>query len=1669
MRRTALTLTAIFLAPLGCGTPVMEDSRNEGPTSHPVASHAGQRDRDALRKQASADVACATDTECVYGSRCDTAVGKCVWDCLASTECGAGHVCNTRGECVPGERVEVPDFRPTVLSGTVRCSVSADCPLNSFCEQSTRTCRQGCTSDAQCSGARCNAYGVCVTSAGAPARAHWVTITPPAFTVQRQRDTANLRARTQPVTIRATSSAPTNAALRLRIAVASRDGRNDGAALVSCDPTGRDAGTQSFATACDLEPQWVAVTGGQVAESTVFVRLRDDFVDSAGSWELRVSGDGVYADAGGTSVFTLPAAVASESGPLEGEYLGTVTLARDGLQTEVPVVAAITPEAVVLYDETRTLSPQGRIYLRRNGGNYREDWVSARSEPAPLQTSVSGGLPVTIVSGGTPQRTAGFVRGTFTFLVGETAVGWRYELSRRGDLAAEACTSARTCGPGRTCNASSSRCDWQTDAPANVATFSGFEHARLARWHRYTSRVVDAIQPLVHSRDNLFQNDFSFQRDTIGIDKLGGLSARQICERDFLSFANARFGTSQRCVNLDYGCVNPGGHCSPRSQDVTTGRALCDQVYKLFNTADRDWIDCSALEPIRTTFVPCTHSNSLYDEFSLPGMPARPGRCRQLHAKTEKTRNISIPYSSYLATCKQSARYFLTPSFNGQERDDVYLCPMDRDVILDNPNPVHAERIACYKPPTRANEVEDARLLDTGRFGNTLAPTSGELRCTNGVVPSPIPIFTMRDTMPANSTGDTGYDLAEKCMRELATDPPSTAEPNVRAHLVNAFQGSNPPACVAWGKLAMTLDYSATRFPRYYQDTLKQWLSAHTYLAQTARTRWNEATVRALGSDPRDSAFRQSAEASPSEFEKSLDVMERGWALLFDRNVVAALNTMPASALADPEFRREYTNASLPGASIQGVGLPAVIYETFADHLRALEMLLDHQGVEDFAWCGSGSNPQRRENLKARVGATIRLSITAEWVADGITARARQHTPALTWQERLGRARSEFGALRQRVITKANDLFECRNPLAREEGDVPLYFGNSADPSFASSDRLYESAKEAVADAAGMLNEARTAWVSARDTRIRQAVDDFDQERRLSDIASRYAGDISTLCGGMANLSPRDVLRRFDGSAPNALQPETCHIDLTRPGCRSASVDSSCYRGENGVAASNIDAAQRALQAALVQYNVALEQHDLQMEKCIDLEDTLRQNQTLRSVHQQKMNELRSVKTSMDVAATAASAIKDCSSIIDQVFSAGVNCGATLTEAGFRMVSLAYGASMDRAQAAHEVTMQMRDDDLRVRQCYFEAQHSYLGLRNLVEEYGKATQALSSSYIALRNGQEKVRQRLNEGKAEFAREQERRAPSVAFHYWYSEKADQFAARLDRAKKFAYRAVQAFEYDYQESLPVKYDVVVARHPEQLTRVLALLAPLRDQKSINGRKPRVGSYVLSLRDDILGLSLRSDGDDEDDAYLINRRLAERIYAPEAAIFNANGVYGGQAVRFSLTPEVLNASQASASLAQCAERSWTIGATVVGDNFGYGGRVPLTILKSNTFSSQWCTGLRPPSASRMQVGRVRPWGDLFDVRSERARVQSDGTSFVPAVLLDTPLNQPVEQLRQPPRPGNDVLQGSTVEFAGRGLYGEYVVVFPPELLSRLRVGSIEDVFLRFDVLSVADAEYR
>jgi hypothetical protein len=251
-----------------------------------------------------------------------------------------------------------------------------------------------------------------------------------------------------------------------------------------------------------------------------------------------------------------------------------------------------------------------------------------------------------------------------------------------------------------------------------------------------------------------------------------------------------------------------------------------------------------------------------------------------------------------------------------------------------------------------------------------------------------------------------------------------------------------------------------------------------------------------------------------------------------------------------------------------------------------------------------------------------------------------------------------------------------------------------------------------------------------------------------------------------------------------------------------------------------------------------------------------------------------------------------------------------------------------------------------------------------------------------------------------------------------------------------------------------------------------------RAINRRRPEEQAIVLSLRDDILGVPDSSNAPEGERRQTPAQRFAESLWDKRYALYDRGGEWVGQGVPFNLRDFGILKNR-------CAERIWRLTGTIQGD--GLSNRepgAPIMILKRNTFASQWCSNLG--NGEKYQWSRIQPSRHLFrefDVGGQLGETEQFSVASI-YPFFNVRRNEFYRQMYQ---------EGASEELAGRGLYGDYILMFPREMLlgetfqitnqpgepgeivscsssdvnpnacAPFPLGKVEDVLLRFDYLSV------
>jgi hypothetical protein len=323
---------------------------------------------------------------------------------------------------------------------------------------------------------------------------------------------------------------------------------------------------------------------------------------------------------------------------------------------------------------------------------------------------------------------------------------------------------------------------------------------------------------------------------------------------------------------------------------------------------------------------------------------------------------------------------------------------------------------------------------------------------------------------------------------------------------------------------------------------------------------------------------------------------------------------------------------------------------------------------------------------------------------------------------------------------------------------------------------------------------------------------------------------------------------------------------------------------------------------------------------------------------------------------------------------------------------------------------------------------------------------IKTQVVSLRNMADQNHLALQEGLSALERDAKRPIGSLGHHYWLDEKVERFKKQLEWSRRLTLLSLNAIEYEFQQSLPYRADIAVAVHPDQLEDVVMALKAEQASRTINRRRPEESAIVVSLRDDVLSIQDRSDVEAGERNWTPAERFASRLWDERYSVRTQDGEWLGQGIPFTLGP-------VDALETRCGERMWRVTATIQGDGIGTDApNTSVILLKRNTFSSQFCEG----KGEGMQTGMIRPSAELFKPGSEIDLSEADQTT---GALLTPWFN-----VRRSEFYKESFQDGSSEELAGRGLYGDYVFLFPKQILDDgFALERVEDVLLRIDYLSV------
>ncbi|MGK0361172.1 MAG: hypothetical protein ACI9U2_003490, partial [Bradymonadia bacterium] len=437
-----------------------------------------------------------------------------------------------------------------------------------------------------------------------------------------------------------------------------------------------------------------------------------------------------------------------------------------------------------------------------------------------------------------------------------------------------------------------------------------------------------------------------------------------------------------------------------------------------------------------------------------------------------------------------------------------------------------------------------------------------------------------------------------------------------------------------------------------------------------------------------------------------------------------------------------------------------------------------------------------------------------------------------------------------------------------------------------------------------------------------------------------------------------------DGARGNAASPDavrgTCKDELALERAPE------CYLGLIGQSALAVLGAAKDVDIARSQLNEHMERYDIAMRSCIiqQLGNEVREDAL--AAHNDTMSDLATVKLAADVTANVAAGVKDKGGIEDNFFSGGTQAAGAAVEAAAKSVSDGMQFAMDEAERKHAEVMLALENDILDRRCFNDAEMELVGSRTSSLAVERAANELAARFGEKQILEVNLSADILEGTTSLLAQQEARVAPIATDYWLSESIERYARTLRDAQRATYLALRAVEYEFQQTLGAeRLAVLSARDPYALRDVQDRLRAETANGALAGSRPSGGSIVVSLKQQIL----QPNGP-------LGVYLADRT---RRVLDEETGADLGLVIPFSLYPSRFASAEQIALLAgsDCAERIWSINATITGTNLLVASEtslIPFEVHKKNTFHSQWCVPPADADAPALQTASVRPSRNLF-----------------------------------------------------------------------------------------------
>ncbi len=578
------------------------------------------------------------------------------------------------------------------------------------------------------------------------------------------------------------------------------------------------------------------------------------------------------------------------------------------------------------------------------------------------------------------------------------------------------------------------------------------------------------------------------------------------------------------------------------------------------------------------------------------------------------------------------------------------------------------------------------------------------------------------------------------------------------------------------------------------------------------------------------------------------------------------------------------------------------------------------------------------------------------------------------------------------------------------------------------------------------------------------------------------AADAEQLLASCASLrDSTDAARRPDLLPDSCNNSQACPIGFVcaasecQPEEQDPLGNAECYRGALGEQLLALESLATGVDQAKSEYAELTERYDIAVTSCNIQVVANEAKEEETAAHAARMAKLESAKRDMDKAANAIGAIVGVAQAAAVGGPLGLVTGAAALGSGIAQDrAAAVQAQIDQAESDHQAALERIQARADESICFNDATQYLVGARSAALRITRAAQEAALGLLALSNMKRSVRTLQRDGIAELENESQRQVASLARDLWVDEHIDLFERKFHIAKRASYMAVRAVEYEFQACLEQRQAVIRASVPADLDAVVDALLATSSTRGIGGRRPSSGVVVLSLRRDILALADRTQFVGGYPALDAAERMQALLASPSNAAFDDDGNYLGQEIAFSLSPEALEESaSALVSGNTCAERLWSVTASVVGDGVLAGDEtsfVELELLKQNTFYSSLCPeACDEAGAGQVQLASVRPGRNLFrdplfggsdGIGPQGTREAESTTSARLRAYVDVGRRELESDTYE---------AGASEELAGRGLWGDYALLVPRAVIGRgdgggLILSNVDDILLRLEYVSVA-----